>query len=119
MSRFYGIVGFTLGTREVKPGIFKEAITERYYKGEVMKRRQNWEKGESLNDNFKIGNQVSILADEYAEKNLYAIKYVEWMGTKWKTTSIEIERPRMIITLGDPWTEESEEDEEESEEEHK
>ena len=107
MSRYYGKVGFTLGSQEIRPGVYKELITERYYKGDVMKRRQNWENGTSINDNFKIANQISILADEYAEMNLYAIKYAEWMGTKWKVSSIEVERPRMIITLGGPWTEES------------
>jgi hypothetical protein len=28
------------------------------------------------------------------------------MGIKWKASGIEIERPRMVITLGSPWAEE-------------
>ena len=110
MARFYGAIGFTMGSPETRPGVYKELITVRNYYGDVMKRRLSWEKGESVNDNIKIGNQFSILADEYAEKHIYAMKWIEWKGAKWKITSAEIERPRMILTIGDIYTENSQEE---------
>lgn len=105
MARFYGAIGFTMGTMETKPGVWTDVITVRNYYGDVMKRRLSWEKGESINDNIKIGNQFSILADEYAETHMYAMKWIEWKGAKWKISSVEIERPRMILTIGDVYNE--------------
>lgn len=105
MARFYGKVGFMIGSIETKPGVYTDVISERNYYGDVMKRHIGWEKGESINDNIKINNQISILADEYAEQNMYAMKYVVWKGIKWKVSGIEIERPRMILTIGDVYNE--------------
>lgn len=113
MARFYGAVGFVLGHMETSPGINKEVISVRNYYGDVMKRRMSWEKGESINDNIKLNNQISILADEYAESHMYAMKWVEWKGTKWKVSSVEFERPRMILTIGDVYNENETQQEEE------
>jgi len=110
MARFYGRVGFVLGSMETSPGVWTEVLSVRNYYGDVMKRRVSWEKGESINDNIKINNQISILADEYAESHAYAMKWVEWKGVKWKVTSIEFERPRMILSIGDVYTELEEEE---------
>ena len=101
MARFYGKIGFVLGAEETRPGIWKENTNVRNYYGDVMKRRLSWESGDSANDDIKIGNQFSVLADEFAETHLYAMRWLEWKGTKWKITSVEIERPRMILTIGD------------------
>lgn len=108
MARFYGKVGFVFGHVEITPGVWKPAMAERSYFGDVMKRRLSWEKGESINDNIKIGNQFSILADEFAERNMYAMKWIEWKGIKWKISSVEIERPRMILTISDVYKENKE-----------
>lgn len=110
MARFYGAIGFTFGTCETSPGVWTDVISVRNYYGDTMKRRTSWEKGESINDNIKINNQISILADEYAERNAYSMKWVEWKGVKWKISSIEFERPRMILTIGDIYTELAEEE---------
>lgn len=111
MARFYGRIGFVFDHAEITPGVWKPAMAERNYYGDVMKRRLSWEKGESINDNIKIGNQFSILADEYAESYMYAMKWIEWKGVKWKITSVEIERPRMILTIGDVYNETEQQEE--------
>ena len=54
----------------------------------------------SIDDNIKINNTISIMADSYLLNNIYAIKYVTWMNTRWKITDIEIERPHLKLTLG-------------------
>lgn len=105
MARFYGKIGFVLDHVDITQGVWKPVIQIRSYYGDVMKRRLTWEHGESINDNIKIGNQFSILADEYAETHMYAMKWIEWKGVKWKITSVEIERPRMILTIGDVYNE--------------
>ena len=55
----------------------------------------------NLNDNIVIANELSIVADPYANENFHAMRYVEFMGTKWKISSVEVQYPRLILTLGD------------------
>ena len=111
MARFYGPIGFTYGTVESKPGVWTDSITVRNYYGDTMKRRLSWEKGsDTINDDIKIANQISIVADEFAEQHAYAMKWVLYKGVKWKISSIEFERPRMILTLGDIFNEVTQEE---------
>lgn len=106
MARFYGNVGFGI-VQEIRPGVWseEESVTERPYYGDTMKNRSRNEKGEHLNDNINVGNSISILADAYANENFQHIKYVCWMGAKWKVTDVEVERPRLILTLSGVWNE--------------
>lgn len=114
MARFYGKIGFSFGSVETRPGIWVKNESARCYYGDVMKRHMSWEESQqTVNDSIKIGNQFSILADEFAETHMYAMKWIEWKGAKWKITSVEIERPRMILTIGDVYNENEHEIEQE------
>lgn len=99
MGKFYGKVGYG-ETVETSPDIWEEQIVERAYYGDVLKNSRQWEKGEGLNDNLRINNSISVVADAYAYENFANIRYVEWMGAKWKVTNVEVHRPRLIFTLG-------------------
>ncbi len=102
--RFYGKVGYS-ETVETAPGVWTDQITERNYYGDVMRNNTRWDKGESINDNRTVNNSISIIADPYAYQMFHAIKYVEWMGTKWKVSSVEVQRPRLILGIGGVWNE--------------
>lgn len=103
MARFYGNVGF-LRTEETdpinRPGIWTEVLTERAYYGDVVRNARNWNQNGSLNDDLVINNTISIVADSFANENVGAMKYVEWKGSRWKITNVEIQRPRLILTIG-------------------
>ena len=103
MARFYGEVGF-LRTVEADPvnhpSVHKEVLTKRNYYGDVVRNARRWENGSSLNDNLVINNTISIVADEFAYQNIGAMKYVRWQGSPWKITNVEIQRPRLILTIG-------------------
>ena len=99
MAKFYGVVGY-VETKETTPGVWDEIATERNYSGDVIKNTSSWQKGESLNDNLTINNQISILADPFAYQNFYAMRYVQWMGACWKITSVDVKQPRIILTIG-------------------
>lgn len=99
MEKFYGKVGYA-ETVEVRPNVWKDQITERNYYGDVLKNHSKWATSEYLNDDLRISNRISVLADAYAFQNFSRIKYVEWMGVLWKVTDIEVERPRLVLTLG-------------------
>lgn len=99
MSKYHGSVGY-LKTLETSSGVYEEKITERQYYGDVMRLSRNWQTGQSINDDVAFNNQISIIADPYAYENLGYIRYVVWMNTKWKVTSVEVQYPRIILTIG-------------------
>lgn len=99
MAKFFGMIGYGI-TEETSPGVYTPCLVERPYYGDVVRDNRNWEKGESLNDDFNISNSISIVADEFAYANLYVMKYVEFLGTKWKIKSVDIQRPRLILSIG-------------------
>ena len=99
MAKFYGIIGYSV-TEETSPGVWTESITERNYYGDVIRNTRRWQPGEGLNDNLTINNIISIVADPFAYQHFHAIRYVKWMGASWKIDNIEVQRPRLILTIG-------------------
>ena len=99
MGRFYGQIGFLI-TEETVPGVWEEKIDERPYYGDVLRHRMNWNSSEHLNDNISLNNDISILADNFAYKNVGAMKYVLWRGARWSISSAEVEYPRIRLTIG-------------------
>ncbi len=101
MAKYYGRVGFADGTVETAPGVWKERIVEREYYGDVIRNTRRLRETEFLNDSITIGNSISIVSDPYALQNFHAIRYIEWMGTNWKVSSVEVQYPRLVLGLGE------------------
>lgn len=100
MAKFYGKVGF-IRIEKTAPDVYGEIIlTERLYKGDVIRNQKRYQSSESLNDDVVLSSNISIVADSYANENVFAIKYVMYKGVPWKVTNVEIQRPRIILTLG-------------------
>ena len=100
MGKWYGVVGYAKPV-EVKPGIWKDEITERKYYGDVTQHTSRWSASpDSTNDDLNINTQISIVADPFAYDNFQRMKYVEFMDAKWKISSIVPQRPRIILTVG-------------------
>ena len=101
MAKWHGVIGYA-ETKQQSPGIWVDGITERKYSGDVIRNSSRWSTtAESTNDELNISNQISILADQFAYQNFHTMKYVEFMGVKWKITSVDAsQRPRLILMLG-------------------
>lgn len=99
MARFYGTIGYVESV-EKSPGVFVDIKTERNYYGDVLQNSKRWDNSENLNDDLNISNRFSIVADAYAFDHFYAIKYIRWMGADWKVHYVEVNRPRLILTVG-------------------
>lgn len=99
MAKFYGAIGYSV-TEETRPGIWKENIIERMYYGDLVRNTRRLQSSDKLNDNIDVSNEISILADPFANDNFHSMKYVEFMGAKWKITSVEVQYPRLILTIG-------------------
>lgn len=100
MAKYYGKIGYAMSA-ETSPGIWTDSITERQYYGDLVRNTTSkWEKGEGLNDNLVITNSISIVADPFAYQHFHCMKYIQFAGQLWKITSVEVQRPRLILTLG-------------------
>lgn len=99
MAKYYGEVGYAV-TIETRSGIWEEKLIERNYYGDVIRNTRRLENGESINDDVVLNNSISIVADPYAYQNILAIRYIKWMGTLWKVTNVEVQSPRLLLTIG-------------------
>ena len=102
MSLFYGPIGFVETIEEPSnSGIYVEKPIERNYRGEVSKYGKRWnDGGQKVNPDITITNTISIVADPYASNHLYAIRYIKWLGGYWEVSSIDVELPRLILSIG-------------------
>lgn len=102
MAKFYGTIGFVVTAEDPdNPGVWGEQTVEKKYPGDLIKvtrRLQN--NSNSVNDNVTISNELSIVADPYANQNMYAMRYVVFNGAKWKIESISVEYPRLKLSIG-------------------
>lgn len=99
MAKFYGAVGYA-ETVETKPGVWTEQITERKYSGDLIRNTRRLQTADKLNDDITVSNEISIIADPYAYSNFHSMRYVEFMGAKWKIDNVEVQYPRLILTIG-------------------
>lgn len=103
MARYAGIIGFDVQT-EIAPGVWDSQPIERKYFGDINRIRQS-NIGNGINNDITISNELSIVADPFATDNFASILYAEYMGVKWKVSSIEVQFPRLILSLGGKYNE--------------
>ena len=99
MAKFCGTIGFA-STVETSPGIWEPIVTPKKYTGDLLRNQRRWERSEHPNEDLNISNEVSILADEFLQSNIGAVKWVEVYGAKWMVNSVTIDYPRITLTLG-------------------
>lgn len=105
MAKFFGKIGF-VKTEETMidgkgTGLHKPRATERFYTGDVIKNNRRIEyKNDGVNSDVNINNEISIISDDFANRNLGAIRYVEFMGSLWTVTDVTIEYPRLKLSIG-------------------
>lgn len=100
MAKYCGKIGFAV-PKETSPGVWKDEIVTRTYYGDLTRNTRRLQSSSNLNDNLVVANELSIVSDPYANENFHAIRYAEFMGTKWKITSVQVQYPRLILELGE------------------
>lgn len=100
MAKYCGKIGFAT-TVESVPGNWTEQITERTYYGDLIRNSRKLQSSGNQNDNIIISNEISIVADPFAKENFHAIRYAEYIGTKWKVSSVDVQYPRLVLSLGE------------------
>lgn len=104
MAKFYGEVGYAV-TSETSPGVWTNDIIPRHYHGDLKRNVRRIQNAGVVNDDLVVSNTVSIVADPFAIENFHAIRYVKFMGTKWRVTDVEVRYPRLEMTLGGVYNE--------------
>lgn len=100
MPKYFGKVGFAESV-ETAPGIWEDQIVERLFYGDIVRDLRRLQNHTKLNDDVTITNSFSIVADKYAYANFHKIRYLEYMGTKWKVESVDASTPpRLILDVG-------------------
>ena len=102
MALFYGPIGFVETVEDpVGSGVWVEKPVERNYRGEVSKYGKRWDGGSSqVNPNLTINNTISIVADPYLSNHLYSLRYIKWLGGYWEVSSVDVEYPRLVLSIG-------------------
>lgn len=109
MAKFFGKIGYA-ETVKKRPGVFVEKITEREYYGDVLRNLRRLDGSQKINEDVNISNEISIVSDPYAMENFHSMRYLTFMGNKWKITSVEVQYPRLRLTIGGLYNEENESD---------
>lgn len=101
MARYFGEIGFGESVEDPPgSGIHTERVQEFPYKGDVIRASRKLEDGIGLNQDLAVQNRISIISDEYANAHFFMIRYARWEGVLWAVTTVEVQSPRLILTLG-------------------
>ncbi len=104
--KWYGEIGYGI-TEQIRPGVWNPVTHERFYHGDITRIRRTLQSANQTNDDISFSQEVSIVADPYATDHFHEIRYVKYRGTKWKVTNISVQYPRLILTLGGVYNDQS------------
>lgn len=99
MPKVMCMVGFAT-PKETSPGIWEDEITQKQYRADLIRNSRRLQSGDKVNSDIVLSNELSIIADPYANLNFHAIRYAEFMGTRWEVTTVDVEYPRLNLMLG-------------------
>lgn len=104
MAKFAGLVGYVT-QEETTSGVWSPVENPIMMKGDVISQRANVLNDANVNSNITLNHRVSLLGDSYSFDNYYNIRWIQFRGKKLEVSSVEIQRPRLIISLGGLWNE--------------
>lgn len=100
MNKYYGNIGIA-ATVDKGLGVWSNEVVEKTYSGDIIDpMTYKYESSGGVNENLNITQKISILMDKFISDNFSGIKYVEYMGAKWKVISAVPQYPRITLTIG-------------------
>lgn len=99
MAKWCGVVGYA-EQMETSPGVWNEEFTEHKYFGEVIQDSRRLQSANQVHDNIVVLTRVSFVADPFALSNFHSIRYARYMGANWEVSNVDVQYPRLILTLG-------------------
>lgn len=102
MTKYSGLVGYVT-QEQTSPGIWSSVEHPKKMKGDILRQTSSTQNDDKVNSDVTLSHRVSLIGDYHAFDYYFNIKWVELYGRKWEVSSVEIQRPRLILTLGGPW----------------
>ena len=101
MAKYCGQIGYAI-LEEIPAGsgVSVESIIERTYYGDVVRNTRRISANDKVNNDIEISNEFSIVSDPFAAQNFHSIRYITYMGSKWRVSSVDVQYPRLILTVG-------------------
>lgn len=97
--KFSGKIGFCKLV-ETAPDVIEEQYVEHSYKGDFERKARSLQNEGEVNDTPSLNMTISVVGDAYGFCNYQDIRYVAYKGNKWKVTSIDVQYPRLKLTIG-------------------
>lgn len=106
--RVSSVLGVNMGQVEdpQHPGVFSDSMKEIPVTGLLLREGQYPNRSvEGTATNVALQNRISIVMDSRIEKHIFNIRWATFEGVKFAVTSIEVKRPRIVLTLGGVYNE--------------
>ena len=107
MAKYAGLVGYVT-QEESGPGVWSSDENPKMMRGDIIRQSSSGQNdgrttSSKINTDVALNHRVSLIGDAYAFGNYYNIRWLQLDGLRWIVTSVEIQRPRIIVTLGGLW----------------
>lgn len=99
MAKYAGLVGYAT-QEETIPGVWENTIVEYFMRGDIVRANASSDLGDTIHDDLRMTNQLRLTGHPNAIAHYEDMLYVTINGRKWKVTSVELEHPRLIVTVG-------------------
>lgn len=107
--KWYGVIAFRDVDEEVEPGVWESKKIEKNFYGDILRSSWKEQQGTKINADLSVSNQISVVADAFLLNNFQKIEYVSLYGSKWRVSSVEVNYPRLTLSIGELYLEEEEE----------
>lgn len=106
MARYSGTIAYAIRKEDpAHPGVFVDIVEEKTVYGDILNNVSKEGSANKVNKDIVLNVSLSIVADAFAMSNFQHIKYATYMGAKWEVLSANVQRPRLILSLGGVYNE--------------
>lgn len=102
MAKFAGLVTY-VSQVESRPGIWTDQTVSRLMRGDMLRASASSQNGDKVNSDITLNHRVSLVADDFALNEYYNIKHITINNREWEVTSVEVQHPRLIVSVGGLW----------------
>lgn len=100
MAKFHDKVGFMIEEDDQITGIPCRTAVEKTYYGRIIEPGRRFQSAENGAEDLVLGNQIAIVANDFAFRHSSSITHVHYIGANWKVTAIRNKAPEILLTLG-------------------
>lgn len=102
MAKYAGLVGYVTQEEEA-PGVWSPVDNPKRMRGDIIRLSSSSQNDNKVNSDITLNHRVSLIGDAYAFSSYFNIRWIEVDGRRWEVTSVEVQRPRIIVSLGGLW----------------